>query len=496
MKNIILIIVISLFASSLFAQTEILFTYNASGDRTSKQIIGNIPETSEIEGETNVLPNSEGLMYSVEETVNSEYIWTAQGGTIENGDGTNQIFVNWGENNGTITVLEINEAGCNGEEKIIEISTDVLTQHFIFPETGWYMVSFYVQLEDSSPEVVFAPIIDKVVKIKDEFYSFDPNNPPSMNTLTALEAGQGYFIRVSEACSIDIEGLPVNTEEISIQLQTGWNLIGYPCAISQDIENAYTSINPVLLKVKNILYSYDPNIPTFFNTLHFTESGEGYWVKVSEHTTFVYPTSTENKFIPKSIEWYWKPTAYLQSTIAYAKVTFNEESISEDAQIAVFVGNECRAVGKVSNNNNESFVSLVINGTEQEQCYFKLWHNGKEYYSDYTVLTQPTETLPNILPLNFGSENTINQLDNSISVNVFPNPFTQITEIYFTLNSNQQVSATVYSAEGILISQIANNEMKAGKNKLVWNAENISAGMYFLKIKTENNIYTTKIIKQ
>lgn len=95
------------------------------------------------------------------------------------------------------------------------------------------------------------------------------------------------------------------------------------------------------------------------------------------------------------------------------------------------------------------------------------------------------------------SGNKTNQPKKEISsiVSVYPNPFNKQTNISFSLSQVQLVSIWVNDISGKLISQIVNNEMKtAGQNQITFNADNISAGIYYLTIQTGKNVETQKII--
>lgn len=67
-------------------------------------------------GETNV-------KYKVTQTPGSTYVWQVTGGTIVNGQGTNDIVVDWGLTPGifNISVTETNAANCIGDEALSKI---------------------------------------------------------------------------------------------------------------------------------------------------------------------------------------------------------------------------------------------------------------------------------------------------------------------------------------------------------------------------------------
>ena len=69
---------------------------------------------------------------------------------------------------------------------------------------------------------------------------------------------------------------------ISSELNPGWNLWSYNVLIADhSVEVVFDPIMDNLVKVKSILQSYDPNLPSSFNTLSEIEDGHGYWINVS-----------------------------------------------------------------------------------------------------------------------------------------------------------------------------------------------------------------------
>ena len=76
-----------------------------------------------------------------------------------------------------------------------------------------------------------------------------------------------------------------------------------------------------------------------------------------------------------------------------------------------------------------------------------------------------------------------------------PNPFTHETTLEFTLNSRSDVSIDIYNNSGLYISTLANKSFDAGSHQLRWNAERHAAGMYVVKLRVGDRIYTSKLVK-
>ncbi len=91
--------------------------------------------------------------------------------------------------------------------------------------------------------------------------------------------------------------------------------------------------------------------------------------------------------------------------------------------------------------------------------------------------------------------------DNSTSVPMkfglqqnYPNPFNPTTNIYFSLPEQQLVKLKVYNAIGQEVATLANEVMNQGNYSLTFDASNLSSGVYFYKIQTENFNEVKKMI--
>ena len=91
---------------------------------------------------------------------------------------------------------------------------------------GWNLVSFYVEASDMTAATVLAPISSSLLQIKNLTSSYDPSIPSFLNTLSSLSVKDGYWVKVSEDVSLDVEGTVPSGASISVN--SGWNLVGYP----------------------------------------------------------------------------------------------------------------------------------------------------------------------------------------------------------------------------------------------------------------------------
>ena len=72
---------------------------------------------------------------------------------------------------------------------------------------------------------------------------------------------------------------------------------------------------------------------------------------------------------------------------------------------------------------------------------------------------------------------------NSFSLsNLFPNPFNPSTEINYTVLNDGNITVKIFNLVGQEIVELYNGFQSVGDYKLLWNAENIASGVYFIQM--------------
>ncbi|MCF6269929.1 MAG: T9SS type A sorting domain-containing protein [Melioribacteraceae bacterium] len=65
----------------------------------------------------------------------------------------------------------------------------------------------------------------------------------------------------------------------------------------------------------------------------------------------------------------------------------------------------------------------------------------------------------------------------------YPNPFNPATKISFSLPKNEKARLVIYDMLGKEIAELINEELESGKHEYIWNAVNISTGVYFYSLQ-------------
>ena len=77
--------------------------------------------------------------------------------------------------------------------------------------------------------------------------------------------------------------------------------------------------------------------------------------------------------------------------------------------------------------------------------------------------------------------------------NVYPNPFENYTNVSFTLDEITDVNLAVYNVIGEVVYNVQNRDMSSGIHNLIIDTQEFARGIYFVKLKVGDKLYTKKI---
>ena len=75
----------------------------------------------------------------------------------------------------------------------------------------------------------------------------------------------------------------------------------------------------------------------------------------------------------------------------------------------------------------------------------------------------------------------------------YPNPFNPSTKIRFTIPEASVVSLKVFNAIGEEVANLVNEVYESGTNEIVFNASNLTSGIYFVRMEAGSFVSTRKI---
>jgi len=93
----------------------------------------------------------------------------------------------------------------------------------------------------------------------------------------------------------------------------------------------------------------------------------------------------------------------------------------------------------------------------------------------------------------FGFTGTKPVADNEFSV--YPNPFNEALHINYTLKTAGYIKIAIYNSIGNEVGVIEEGEKAAGNHKTIFEGSHLSAGMYYCKIYSGDDVKLTKVVK-
>ena len=76
----------------------------------------------------------------------------------------------------------------------------------------------------------------------------------------------------------------------------------------------------------------------------------------------------------------------------------------------------------------------------------------------------------------------------------YPNPFNPATTIRFSIGKQGYVSLNIYDVTGRMVAKVLNKEMDEGEHTVRFQADGLSSGVYFYRLKTDEETLTKKMI--
>jgi hypothetical protein len=76
----------------------------------------------------------------------------------------------------------------------------------------------------------------------------------------------------------------------------------------------------------------------------------------------------------------------------------------------------------------------------------------------------------------------------------YPNPFNSSTRIRYDLDRQSKVQLQIFDLQGRLITTLLDDVSEPGRHELLWNADNLSSGTYFIRLHTPQTTRTQKLL--
>jgi hypothetical protein len=91
----------------------------------------------------------------------------------------------------------------------------------------------------------------------------------------------------------------------------------------------------------------------------------------------------------------------------------------------------------------------------------------------------------------------ITEVDENFDVKVFPNPYSNKTNIAYALTKRSNVHIEIFNAVGVKVVDLVNQDQMAGSYKYQFRAADygFSSGVYYLRMNVDGQLYTKKLVE-
>lgn len=143
----------------------------------------------------------------------------------------------------------------------------------------------------------------------------------------------------------------------------------------------------------------------------------------------------------------------------------------------------------ILSNTDGSLLDTVKFGTQTSDISMSRIPNGTGSF----VFTTPTIGAMNIGPSDV-TENESGNMKNTELYQNYPNPFNNSTNISFYIPQASVVQIIIYDALGTEIKTLPERKYPAGTNRVLFNANSLPDGVYFIRMKADGKFYTRQMI--
>ncbi len=163
-------------------------------------------------------------------------------------------------------------------------------EQLIILEAGWNMLSSYLKTADSI-QLIIENILPKVQLIEDsDGKQYQPGQPKS--TLSHMQFGKGYKIKVSEACTLHIKGIQIDPATYPILLPKGTSFLAYLKQEPSLLKTELAAIIPnmhAIVDEHGLAYWPEHGIDQF----DVLQPGKAYVLHMNQESILVYNTDEE-----------------------------------------------------------------------------------------------------------------------------------------------------------------------------------------------------------
>lgn len=374
---------------------------------------------------------------------------------------------------------------------VVEAGEKNITQNYTLA-MGWNWFSINVQDQNLNDiPALLAPIKESVLILKGQNGELTNKNESDWEgSLNSLSTTQAYKIKMKKEATLELTGKGSDPTSNTITLNQGWNWIGYVPTVTLPLEQALQNLQAEendLIKGLDSFAIYDGS--TWTGSLTHLLPGEGYMYYSQSVKSFNYAANgTESEPSAPSAQWSYDIHQSEDNMIAIAEL-YSGEQKAETGKflVGVFVDGECRGIAV----EKDGYLFITAHGEQTDgkltlrafDTADQLEYNVKEEIEWSGILTG---SLTTPVSLHIGEATGIIPISEGLLV--YPSPVRHRLYIRGDIGNIEEVRISDTAGQTLILNkQVIPNEGI--------NVSSLSKGIYFIIIKTDNEVIQQKFMK-
>ena len=374
---------------------------------------------------------------------------------------------------------------------VVEAGEKNITQNYTLA-MGWNWFSINVQDQNLNDiPALLAPIKESVLILKGQNGELTNKNESDWEgSLNSLNTTQAYKIKMKKEATLELTGKGADPTSNTITLNQGWNWIGYVPTVTLPLEQALQNLQAEendLIKGLDSFAIYDGSAWT--GSLTHLLPGEGYMYYSQSVKSFNYAANgTESEPSAPSAQWSYDIHQSEDNMIAIAEL-YSGEQKAETGKflVGVFVDGECRGIAI----EKDGYLFITAHGEQTDgkltlrafDTADQLEYNVKEEI-EWSGTLAGSLTTP--VSLHIGEATGIIPISEGLLV--YPSP----------VRHRLYIRGDIGNIEEVRISDTAGQTLIVDKQVIPGegiNVSSLSKGIYFIMIKTDNEVIQQKFMK-
>lgn len=380
------------------------------------------------------------------------------------------------------------------EEYFVNLDTQV--EYTIDLSHGWsWFSSNSDDPEIKNPNTFFSSVKDNLQIVYGDGGELENNAGSLQGSIASIEP-LTYKVKMSNSDRIQLKATPIEPEEYSINLKTGWTWIPYIPTVELDVNVALSNFTPQ----ENDVIKSQTQFSTFSN---------GKWIGTLNEMTpyggYMYytPTLAQLHYSParvrmmanvpmyvaeSSAPWHCDASQFAHNTTMIATLYDKDIEVMEGAySVGAFCNEECRGVGEYVDGK----LFITIHGQTGDHIKFKSIENvtnkDREICEQFSFDENPRGTMSEPFKLTLGEATGIDNVYGSTDYNIYPNP---VRETMFIEGDLSDVTGVkVITVSGVTL--ISTDSFEHGVN-----VSSIVDGVYVAAIITPHGVKYIKFLKK